>query len=518
MKRYLWVLLGALLVLYFLLRLPYVGHLLIWDEAMNLCTVRSLVSHGQDYYSGWFWRHPPALDVVLMLVRPLAAGFAERAQVLVICVGTLNALVLFLLNRRTLGAGPALWATFFYAVMPGAAFHDVWLKQDVFAILFGLLAVHAFVRRRAPLAGLLLGLAFLGKETALFYAMAVGVLWLFRERPERRIRDLVLIGVLAGVTSGWWYLGFSTALRYFLAFVTGLPLAATDISVWTRPWYFYLKLLPLDLGWGGVALCLAGVVAIWRVRPPDAHSPTCPPACPPKPWRRRKPEGRRRIRPFVSSSVLWPLAVLVPAYLLLSVMRGKAPWFVVALYPTLATLQGVGADGLVRALRSLFERTPALGRAGPRLLAGGLAILVAWAFVWNAWGRDYEESLRQREWPIWWGSYASREAALTLNRLAREGDRVLVTPMHYWLGEKPIPCAIFVYYLGGFSVVVRPYDLSADDLVAAVKEHKLDWAMVSPDPVEAEQKLLGPLRKKYGLEPLSLQGACIYKTEGIYRE
>lgn len=502
-----WILLVAGLGLYVLLRLPFVGHLLIWDEAMNLCTVRALASAGQDYYSGWFWRHPPALGISFLLARPLEPGFAERAELLVILVGAVSAFVLFLLAKTTWGRGPAIWAVFFYAVIPGAVFHDVWLKQDVFATLFGLLALLAFVRKRMPVAGVLLGLAFLGKETALFYAMAIGVMWLAGAHG-RRWRDILLVAFLAALASGWWYLGFTTAMRYFLAFVTGLPLAKTDIDVWVRPWHYYLGLLPLDLGWGGVALCLLGLLALFGL----GRQPSCSVL--------RSSLARRSV--FAKAAVAsvgpcWPLAVLLPAYVLLSAMTGKAPWFVATLYPAFAGLLGVGADGVVRALRRTFQRVPALGARGPVLLAGALAALLAWGFVWNAWGRDYDTELRKREEPLWWGASASREAALTLNRLVQDGQKVLITPMHYWLGEKPIPCAIFTCYLKDMPVAVRPYDLTADDFVAAVKEYGLDWAMVSPDPAVAEEQLFEPLRKRYRLEPLRLQGTCVYRTERIHR-
>ena len=36
--------LAGVLVIFLLLRLRWIGHLLVWDEAMNLCTVRSLAA------------------------------------------------------------------------------------------------------------------------------------------------------------------------------------------------------------------------------------------------------------------------------------------------------------------------------------------------------------------------------------------------------------------------------------------------------------------------------------------
>jgi hypothetical protein len=67
----------AILLLHVLLRLPHIGHLLTWDEAMNLLSVRALVAGGHDFYSLWFWRHPPTYAMLMSLLRPLADGFAE---------------------------------------------------------------------------------------------------------------------------------------------------------------------------------------------------------------------------------------------------------------------------------------------------------------------------------------------------------------------------------------------------------------------------------------------------------
>jgi len=52
------------------LRIRWLGHLLVWDEAMSLCTIRSLLSHGTDDFSNWFWRHPPLFSLLTALLQP----------------------------------------------------------------------------------------------------------------------------------------------------------------------------------------------------------------------------------------------------------------------------------------------------------------------------------------------------------------------------------------------------------------------------------------------------------------
>ena len=76
--------------------------------------------------------------------------------------------------------------------------------------------------------------------------------------------------------------------------------------------------------------------------------------------------------------------------------------------------------------------------------------------------------------------------------------------------------AVFTYYLKDVPVLVRPCGLSAPELVEAVRKYRIDWAMVSPEGPAARNALLQPLIRDYGLSPLFLNGACIFKTDSIY--
>src|ERR1051325_2963756 len=167
-----WTLLFLAAALFFALRCRWVGHLIVWDEAMTLCTVRAFAARAHDPFSDWFWRHPPFYTLWLLFLQPLKMGFAERAEFLSICFGAINQLMMFFLNRRIFGINVAVWAALLLAVMPGAIFFDVWIKQDQPVASFGLLAL-IFLHARLPLyAGVALGLALLCKETAIFYVIA----------------------------------------------------------------------------------------------------------------------------------------------------------------------------------------------------------------------------------------------------------------------------------------------------------------------------------------------------------
>ena len=85
---------------FFVLRARFISHLLAWDEAMNLCSVRSFYAGGTDEFSGWFWRHPPLYTLLMTLCAPLKSGFAERVEFMTIGIGLVNLALLFLLNRN----------------------------------------------------------------------------------------------------------------------------------------------------------------------------------------------------------------------------------------------------------------------------------------------------------------------------------------------------------------------------------------------------------------------------------
>jgi 4-amino-4-deoxy-L-arabinose transferase-like glycosyltransferase len=486
-----WLLLVLGLILYVILRLPWVGHLLTWDEAMNLCAIRAFTAGGHDCYSSWFWHHPPLFSALLLLVKPLHAGFAERAELLQLVVGVLHCLVLFSLCRSTLGFACALWAVFFFAVMPAAVFFDLWLKQDTLASLFGMLALTAFLRDRQALSGALLGFALLAKEMAAFYAMGIGALWFFRPRESRKIRDIAAVAVIAALVASWWYLGFSSSIEYFIAFAFNSS-GGKDVWVWERPWHYFLGKLHVDLGLLGVVLCIAGVLAI-RLTP-------------------------REKRP----AALWPLAVLVPAFSLLCMARGKAIWFTIALYPVFAALQGAGMAGMLQAVRNALSRLgkkwPWIGIGWPRWAVIAAALAVVSRLTSEVWSRDYERYLFLQDGGIWWGAAASRQAAVLMNGLVQDGQKALITPMSYWQYRDKEPCPIFAYYLKDTPVIVRPYDVPAEDFVGVVKKYKIDWAMVSPEGQAGQKALLDPLARQYRLRPVFLRGACIFKTDSIYKE
>jgi len=469
------------LILYLALRVPWIGHAIGWDEALNLCTTRALFAGGYDAYSVWFWRHPPLFNLTLLLLEPLRSGFIERAQVLALGTWALAVVILYLLNRRAFGPLTALLATVALAVMPSARFFDVWVKQEPLLVLFGLLAILAQTARRPAICGLFLGLAFLGKELALFFALAILCLWLLEAPGKRRIRDLATVSLLTLAVAGWWYLFFSSSIRQFVAFATGAPVSdLTETRSFTEPWDYFLRALPADFGWPGVLLAVVGLGCFGQMA-----------------WSCR---GKPDARPLPVT--WWPLALLLPAWLILTVSRGKAPWFLMSLYPALATLQAVGAVGLV----SWFSARSA--KVACVLLVTGL---LAGASLGG--GGDYDAFLSRRlPRRFQHATTGSREAAMLLNELRQPDEKVLITT-YYFYSDSEFLCPILVSYLKPMPVLVRRHDITPEQLMAETRTYNIQWALVAPDPSRNGVEFVREMAQHWQRRPLMCGGGILlYRT------
>ncbi len=268
-----WLAWLGILGVFVALRARGVGHLLMWDEAMDLASVRAWVTSSRDAFSNAFWAHPPLFPLLLARLAPLRTGFAERAEGLSIAVQAVNLFLLFVLNRRLFGSAIALLACAALAGLPGAVFFDAWIKRDHLVVTFGLLALLALDRRRGLMAGVLLGFALLAKESALFYLAAVLVLVPLAFKRGERVKNAAAILATAAATSVWWYVLFSTFSGTYLRFALGRD---PGLSGWNQPWTYYLERTWLDVGPVALAVLAAGlgtwVVARWRASRSASHA------------------------------------------------------------------------------------------------------------------------------------------------------------------------------------------------------------------------------------------------------
>jgi 4-amino-4-deoxy-L-arabinose transferase-like glycosyltransferase len=488
-----WMLLGICVALFIALRIRWVGHLLVWDEAMTLCTVRSLVSGGHDYFSHWFWRHPPLFTVLMTLLRPLESGFAQRTECMAIGFGLINLLLLFRLNYRLFGQAVALWSVFFISVMPGAVFFDTWVKTDHPVTTFGLLAFLCLVENRTLLAGLSLGVALLSKETAVFYVMAAVLIYLAKPSGQRSAVGVFFLTLTPVLTCGWWYFIFAGESGVQVSVLSGSLLEHLHFGVGTEtgfaaPWNYYLRQLPTDLGSTGLLFSAAGAIVLTLAAMKDKY--------------------RGDIQDYATRRILgiWPLFLLVPSYVLVSVLTSKVPWIVMVLLPAWATLQGVAMSGCIDLAKDRFCVLPSV-----------LAFFIIAIACLPLIGRDYETMLRNIDASQWRGAMYSRQAAQAMNGLVKDGDRILITSFHYWKGLGPgDPCAVFAYYFTKKAeVFMRPHEARFDLLLDDIRRYRIDWALLSPEPGKEEHELFDGFMGKLGLRPYKLDNACIFKTAGL---
>ena len=510
-------------LVYAALRARWIGHLLTWDEAMNLCSVRALATCSHDHFSNWFWRHPPFLSVLTLLLNPLEESFARRVEIMCIVIGILNLGLLFALNRKVFGTVTALLSIYFLSVMPGSAFFDVWIKRDHTVTTFGLTALLLLVSRKPLYAGLSLGLAFLSKETAVFYAVTAVLLWFCGVPGRRKLKDLMALTITPAATAGWWYhlesispvSGRIESVSGFLDRIAGsfaqhARLAVSTESGWNRPWNYYLGLLDHHLNAVGIVLAILGAATLAvqaiLIRKRSKSSLSLP----------GHGAGKEAIGAMAS---FWPLLALVPSYTILSILPSKVPWVTITLFPAWATLQAVFAGAIVG---KIISNPASLSTAGqkilPRIGSAAAGVLV-FAALFLACRLDYDRLLELTAPGQKRGAEWSLEAAQAMNAVTRPEHRVLLTSFYYWKNILPgQACPVFAhYYRGGAEILMRPHQAAFEQLHNDLIEYDIDWALLSPLPGRHEHEIFGGFVEQLKLQPIKLSRAWLFRTDKLAR-
>lgn len=473
----------AAAALFLALRIPHVGHLLTYDEAWNEQAVRGSVNGESNVFTHNLSRHPPLYMLLGAAALRGARTPATRLEWLSVLLNLAALGVLFLVVRDGWGQQAACWAALAYTLLPAAVFYDTWIKRDCAVNLAGMLALLAWQRRKTGLCGLALGLAFLGKETAVFYAQSLVWLALLPRPRKEGLRRLATVAGVTVLVAGWWYVFVWEAGKHFLSFFAG---RSGENARFAEPALYYLASIPRHLGWGGALLALLGCVAI--------VSETG------RAWRER-------------CSTLLPLLFLAPALGVLTASRGKPPWLVIPLLPMWAALIGVGASWLSQRLTEWVGRRVPLpasrGRTAPVLAATTVAALAC--LLPRPWHGTYEQKLRQETERIWAGAMMSREIAQAVNRVTKPDERLLLTTFSY-LSEQTRYCPVFLHYLDPRSAVLRSRGSSFKELLDAIRTYNLDWAVLSPGPKPETTVLSRQFEAALDQRPLALTGAVLFRV------
>ncbi|MFC1844301.1 ArnT family glycosyltransferase [Thermodesulfobacteriota bacterium] len=309
--------------------LPHIGHILSFDEAWILCALRSIAVKS-ELFADQFYRHPPILMELGMLLAPAKQNFELRMELLCLFLNILALLVFLKFTAYFFGKRIALFTGLIYILAPGSVFFAVWVKRDCIVSLFGILAVWSSLRKKEWLAGIFLGLAFLGKEMAIFYAILITLSQLL-SRQRKPLKGLLKIYTLTAFISGWWYLLFANENIHYINFFRGV---SDDYEPFAMPWWYYLDKIRFDLGWVGAGLFLLGIVGLFL--------------------RRRKSFQKETMLNSLGRVRYLPILILVPSFLILSISAGKAGWWTITLQYWLALVAGIGGAFLCKIISRSF--------------------------------------------------------------------------------------------------------------------------------------------------------------------
>lgn len=454
------------------LRARFLDHLLMWDEAWNILSLKAFLLNTPENPFYWYIRfHPPLYMIFAALLSPFSEGFALRAQGLSLLFSFGTFAVSICIALRLGGRRYALLTALFLCFMPLSLGYDTWIKRDSLAMLAGYLAILLILRRRIYIAALALGLSLLSKESGFFFAIA-SVITLFMVRKEHRISRAAVFCLISAAVSAWWYIYFSGLTGKLSAFYF------TDLvygSQWSRPLYYYAAKLVTDTGFPALIFFLTGLFCL-----------------PYFALRKQRPE--LQIPLIVFAGVFIPISFIITT---------KTPWLSYSAGPAIAMISAGGA---------LFV----LGRSGRyRLLKTSvlfllvLTVLNGCFFSYTA----YHEKTYPNGWP---GAKVSRDLAVYLNRHMQKADRLMLSDFAYW--NSPI-CPVFVHYWSPRPVSLFKGTDDPEDILQKAKEGPATWLVVadSPDPENNYRSLVQDLTEMIGKGPEQAGWSFIWKIEGPER-
>jgi len=328
-----WFWLLVLAALYFTVRVPLLNHPLACDEAWILNAIKLIVDVNDTSFSDQLRRHPPIYLGLGLALFSLKQDFALRMQVLSLIINTGAFLLFILLVANVFHRRIAIYTGIAYSLLPGPVFFSTWIKRDSLVILFCVAALWAFFHRKYLLTGLFLALGFLSKETAVFYAAGIFLMVpsLHSGRSKARIMAKIFLPII--LISCWWYFFFAIGAKGYVSFFKG---TSVEAEMFFKSWWYYFALLKNDLSLMGLILLCVGLLAL----------------LPAKKSLSRKTD----IWKLLKKKRLLPLYMLFPAYLILTISRGKPVWMTIVLFPFLALLVGLGWHFMVKFLTNLTAK------------------------------------------------------------------------------------------------------------------------------------------------------------------
>lgn len=457
-------------VIFIILRIKTLGHLLMWDEAWNILTLRAFLSSAKadPFYWGYFF-HPPFYMTFAQFLAPFQSGFDIRLESLSLIFSYLTLSVTYLLSARIGGWKYAWISGLLLSLMPMSIGYDTWIKRDGLASALCYIAVLLLIKKKFFWCAIALSFALLSKESALFFIIAVvPILLLLREKIT--VKKIAVICATIFIFTSWWYILFSSLTKT----VFKIYFQATDYyMLWTNsPLYLFKKLLP-DLGAAMLFFFIIGIFYILYLM-------------------------------FRGKQFRWgiPLIIIAVIYILSSAfIKAKAPWLCLSARPALAMASGAGVLLLIK----MSKRSKLL--LGVLLLSFIYVVHAGLAFSYP----QYHMETHPNGWP---GAEASKKLALYLNEHMRDDDRLMITEFAYW--SMPV-CAVFLYYWKGCPIEIIHGQESAGNVIKEIVKNRISWFVVvdSPHPTLNFHQLVKDASGSVLGKPVSVGWSYVWDTRSL---
>jgi len=480
-----WFWLMGLTILFIAVRLPLIDHPLAWDEAWILNALKSMAEGSNTGFSNQLRRHPPIYLGLGLALFPHKPDFALRMQVLSLIINTGAFLFFIFLVAKIFHRRIAIYTGIAYSLIPGAILFSTWVKRDSLVILFCVAALWTFFHRKYLLAGLFLAMGFLSKETAVFYAAGIFLMVLFQRPKKSNIRILAEIFLPIILVSCWWYFFFAIGTKSFVSFFKG---TSGETGMFLEPWWYYFALLKNDLGWLGLILLVCGLFALLPAKKLLPHKITN--------WK------------FLKKKRLLPLYILLPAYLILTISRGKPVWMTIVLYPFLALLVGLGWHLIVKKSANLITKVSGKSISPPTVISILPLILILGIPLAEF---NYMKHLSETSPLTATTIRRSYRIAEAINQSAADREKILFMPMLIRPEQGTAPDPIVYWNLKpGLNIyrVITP-DLDYKSVKNFIIQKQIQWLLIFPVEGSNQEAITKNIIMESNPEGLNLPGMTL---------
>lgn len=454
------------------LRLNVLGHLLVWDEAWNILSLKAYLANDASNPFYWFYKfHPPVYMVFGKFLMPFQAGIDIRLQGLSLFFSYATLIVVYLFSARIGGWRYAWLSGIVLSFMPASIAYDTWIKRDPLAAFAGYTALFLLSKRKFLWCGAALALSLLSKESGIFFVLAA-FLMVFILKEKRPFIKIFSMSLVITLLASWWYLFFSEMTTHGISFF----FSKADYSMlWANSSLYYLKKLTHDLGWG-IFLAIIGVCVIFY-----------------------KTFWCKQPRWFFPVSVF--LCVYLPISLLFVI---KTPWLSIPAYPAIAMIAG---SGVLWILKSVKKHKPFI------VIFFVLLILVVSSGMRFSYS-GYHSATYPNGWP---GAKSSRDIALYLNKNMKPGDKFLITEFEYW--KMPL-CTVFGYYSTSTPERTVKGDEEIFPLMEEISRDKISWLVIidSPKKESSTRALAEEVREHLEENPQKVGWGYIWNVEKVWKK